>query len=253
MNKGWVKISRELLDHRIWTSQEPFCERAAWVDLILLANHKDTQVFGGAETLKRGDVNRSVLSLAERWGWSRGKVRRFLEKLEAEQMVNVQSAKGGPTDRTTNGTTISLVNYGKFQGWRPTDGTTDDTTNGQRTVQRTVQRADTNKNDKNDKECKKNDKEILRSAPARYSFPLKDGTEYGLADEDVAEWEQLYPGLDIAAELRAIKAWCIANPEKRKTRAGAKRFLNGWFARSQRDKKPQEQVTSFMDLWREAQ
>ena len=46
-------------------------------------------------------------------------------------------------------------------------------------------------------------------------------------------YQQLYPGIDVSQELRNIQAWCLSNPKNRKTKAGAKRFLNGWLSRAQ--------------------
>lgn len=52
----------------------------------------------------------------------------------------------------------------------------------------------------------------------------------GLAE--VAEFEMAYPALDVLAELRKARAWCVANPAQRKTRRGAGKFLNGWLSRA---------------------
>ena len=51
-------------------------------------------------------------------------------------------------------------------------------------------------------------------------------------------FQQLYPGIDVRQELRTIEAWCLANPKNRKTRSGARRFLNGWLSRSQNRARP---------------
>lgn len=67
------------------------------------------------------------------------------------------------------------------------------------------------------------------------SFILEDGTMYDVTREEVEKYRGLYPDVDIMQELRKIVGWCDANPDKRKTRRGAKRFLNGWLSRSQND------------------
>ena len=46
--EGWIKVHRDLNDHWIWKSKEPFDKRSAWIDLILLANFKDFK------TVKKG-------------------------------------------------------------------------------------------------------------------------------------------------------------------------------------------------------
>ena len=62
---------------------------------------------------------------------------------------------------------------------------------------------------------------------------LNDKTEYEITEEDVATWRDLYQAVDIMQELRKMKGWADANPSKRKTRGGIKRFINGWLAKEQ--------------------
>ena len=121
---GWIKLSRGLEDHWLW-NDKPFSKGQAWIDLLFLANHKDEKfVFRGKLiTGKRGCVYRSISFLSERWGWDRKKTVTFLKLLESDGMVT--------TDSTTHGTTVTIVNYGKYQNLGSTDGTTDGTSNGQ--------------------------------------------------------------------------------------------------------------------------
>jgi hypothetical protein len=65
------------------------------------------------------------------------------------------------------------------------------------------------------------------------TFLLNDKTEFEVTQSYVDEMQKCYPYLDIMQELRQIKAWCLNNPSKRKTRKGALRFMGGWFERSQ--------------------
>ena len=39
--EGWIKLHRSISDNDLWTS-EPFSRGQAFVDLILLASHKDS-------------------------------------------------------------------------------------------------------------------------------------------------------------------------------------------------------------------
>ena len=72
--------------------------------------------------VKRGSQFLSDKFLANRWHWSRNRVRRFLAALEAANMVTVK--------RTSDGTWVNIVNYSKFQDARTSNGTGSDTTNG---------------------------------------------------------------------------------------------------------------------------
>ncbi len=67
------------------------------------------------------------------------------------------------------------------------------------------------------------------------SFLLKDGTEFLISSSLQSEFRECYPELDFASEVREIRAWCKSNPAKRKTKSGAKKFINGWLSRSKNE------------------
>ena len=71
------------------------------------------------------------------------------------------------------------------------------------------------------------------SAPSVITLPLNDKTYYGITQVEVDHWNELYPAVDIMAELRKMKGWCEGNPAKRKTRRGIVRFVNTWLAKEQ--------------------
>ena len=81
------------------------------------------------------------------------------------------------------------------------------------------------------------------SEPPLISLPLNDKTFHDVFCEDVDEWKELYPAVDIIQELRKMKGWLNGNPTKRKTRRGIKRFINSWLAREQ-DKRHDVKETS---------
>lgn len=59
------------------------------------------------------------------------------------------------------------------------------------------------------------------------------GSEIAITQEFIDEMQQAYPAVDCLTTLREIRAWCLANPGKRKTAGGAHRFVQSWFAREQ--------------------
>lgn len=115
-DRGFVILQRSLLSHWLWQGNEPFCKRAAWIDLILLANHADNKVNinGNVINVARGQHFTSLQKLAKRWGWSVNKVVRYLHRLMCEDMVH--------TVGYAHGTLITLVNYDKIQGRQKADG-----------------------------------------------------------------------------------------------------------------------------------
>lgn len=145
MNRGFIKIYRKIEDNILWLSNdEPFDSRSAWIDLILIANHKDNSFKLGMQTMqvKRGQKWTSSKKLADRWNWSRQKVMKYLRMLQNEGMIYLETSN--------RGLLINLVNYGIYQekskGTRYADATANITSAGHQVQQPT----DTNKNVKND-------------------------------------------------------------------------------------------------------
>lgn len=136
-------LDRSIFEHWLW-AEKPFDVLHAWVYLIGHANYADTKKLykGKLQVIKRGQLVTSQRKLAEDWGWSRAKVRNFLGLLVEDQMITLNS--------TTDCTTITVENYGKFQDIQPTKRTTDCTT--QCTTDCTTERTNNNKGNKENKE-----------------------------------------------------------------------------------------------------
>ena len=77
-----------------------------------------------------------------------------------------------------------------------------------------------------------------RIEPSIIQLTLNDKTLYDVTQNDFKEYEELYPNVDIMQELRKMKGWLNANPTKRKTKRGIKRFINNWLSREQDKPKP---------------
>ena len=69
--------------------------------------------------------------------------------------------------------------------------------------------------------------------PAIISLILNDKSEWPVTQSDIDGWAELYPAVDILQELRKMRGWLDANPAKRKTKSGIRRFVNGWLAKEQ--------------------
>ena len=71
------------------------------------------------------------------------------------------------------------------------------------------------------------------SPPPVVLLPLNDGTEYPVTQEQSQEWAGLYPAVDVIQQLREMRGWLEANPDRRKTKRGVLRFVHGWLAKEQ--------------------
>ena len=69
--------------------------------------------------------------------------------------------------------------------------------------------------------------------PPIFTLPCIGGGEFPLTQEDVDKWSELYPAVDVPQEIRAMIGWLDANPSRRKTVSGAKRFANNWLSKAQ--------------------
>lgn len=132
---GFISLHRSILDNPIFKIK-PFSKGQAWITLLLLANHDKGYVNtknGQLLEINRGECGYSELALADLFGWSRGKVKRYLTLLINKKMIQQKIVN--------NHSIITVLNYDKFQ-----NGTINGTINGQQTWQQT----DTNNNDNND-------------------------------------------------------------------------------------------------------
>ena len=74
--------------------------------------------------------------------------------------------------------------------------------------------------------------------PPVIQIPLNDGSLYDVEEHQAQEWKELFPAVDVIQELKKMRAWCDANPSKRKTKRGVKAFIVKWLMREQDKGKP---------------
>ena len=105
---GYFKVHRQITENEFY-----FCERFdkthAWIDLLLLATHKENTLFirGFEINLKPGQLCYSQKSLAKRWKWNVRTVNKFLKLLEKREMIHT---------KISNVTTIiTILNWNRFQ------------------------------------------------------------------------------------------------------------------------------------------
>lgn len=109
-NGYWIKVYRKIRESAIWNNNEPFDYRSAWIDLIMEANVKaNTFIYRGQTiTVKRGEYYTSIRKLANRWHWSKDKVKRFLKILIKLDMVRIHKD-------IKCATLLTIVKYGDYQ------------------------------------------------------------------------------------------------------------------------------------------
>lgn len=111
-DKGFVLLWRSIGDNPMFDDGSPFDKFHAWCDLLCMVNYKDKKaiVNGKPVIIHRGQILTSIVKLANRWNWSRNRVARTLNMFEADSMIE--------TKRSSNGTTITVINYGFYNDMR---------------------------------------------------------------------------------------------------------------------------------------
>lgn len=95
MSSGVFAVARNVFSHDFFAA-EPFTEREAWIWLIGEAAWKERRVRVGDYmiSLARGQCAFSVRFLADKWGWSKSRVGRFLDRLKTEAMIGTDAGQG---------------------------------------------------------------------------------------------------------------------------------------------------------------
>ncbi len=134
--QGWIKLHRKLYAHDLFQEERVFSKFEAWVDLLMMANHKADKVMINSTwvPVKRGQRLTSMKQLAERWRWSRGKVKNFLDLLKEDGMLTYEV--------TSKYTLLTVENYDFYQ---KRESPADIKPNNRLTSKR--HQTDTNKND----------------------------------------------------------------------------------------------------------
>lgn len=237
MEQGYVKLWRKCLDSGLLKNP------TAWQlfgYLLLKATHRaHRQLVGGMVfDLQPGDVIFGRSKAADDLCVGEQSIRTALKLLEKLEIVTSKS--------TNKCTVISFVNWDRYQDGQPAPN---QQTNQHLTSNQPApnQHLTTNKNERK-KENIKTDTSYLAQSDAGASsapepadeqeppvamIPLADGSEFPVPASLASEYAAAYPGVDVAGELAQVRAWCLSNPRKRKTKNGIRRFLNSWLDRAQ--------------------
>lgn len=77
----------------------------------------------------------------------------------------------------------------------------------------------------------------LATPDAVYYIPTNkygtQGESYPVTEDDLANWAELYPAVNLQSEIRKIIGWSQSNVGKRKTLKGMPKFINSWLSRAQ--------------------
>lgn len=210
MSQGWIKLHRQIKDHWIYKSKDPYTKREAFLDILLEVNHSEEtfQIKGELFTCFPGQSLNSLETWGKRWRWSTSKVKRFFVLLQKDSIVELKNER-----KTTR---LSLCNWETYQDERKAD---EKQTKSKRVSNE--KQTSTNKNEKNEKNdiiTRKSEfkNKIWKTYNKRYSLDtIRDFFEYWSEHGDNDKKMRFEKERTFSLEAR-IKRWDNNNFNKPK-------------------------------------
>jgi hypothetical protein len=109
MEIGWIKLHRSITNHWLYTEKRKFSKFEAWNDILLNVNFTPakTIIKGKLIYINRGESIKSLENWGKRWSWDKSAVKRFLELLKKDNMIELKSE--------TVTTRLTVCNYDTYQ------------------------------------------------------------------------------------------------------------------------------------------
>lgn len=184
-----------------------------------------------------------LFQIGEDGTWSSNRVKEEIDFQEERRRKAIESGRiGGQTRAINAGQTLrntqaplkqplsdpqalpsTLPNLTK----QNKDNTISDNPSIKRNINNTSSSAESSKN------ASTSDEVPAAEEPAFITLPSNKGEEVPISEKMVQVWKDAYPAVDVKAELRKMKSWCISNPKLRKTAQGMKRFCDNWLSKAQ--------------------
>ena len=153
-------------------------------------------------------------------------IEKALSKLVALDMVVAYEAQGKPV--------LQLLTWDKYQTKRAMKSKYPAFDNNYKLMYANASKCSVTSGMESDEDdCHGQTASVTPAEPPVIGIMLNTGEEYPITQGYIMELSKLYPAVDVMQELRAMKGWCDANPKKRKTSSGIKRFINGWISKVQ--------------------
>lgn len=84
--------------------------------------------------------------------------------------------------------------------------------------------------------------EADKSAPdAVIGLPTVSEGDFPVSQAYIDGWAEAFPGVDVRQQLAAMRQWLLANPTRRKTKRGMRKFVVSWLDRRQNAAPPPAQ------------
>lgn len=221
----WVKFWESITQ---WEWYKDANTARLFFHLVIKAQYKDTRWQG--YDIPRGCVVTSFKRLEEELGLSTQNLRTAIKHLIKSE--NIENLTYEITNiKKANFTIYKVNNYDSFQGGNEQDNK--QLTNGQQTPNKQLTTYKKEKNVRN-KEIK-NIKGFALS-DVRFELPLSDGNSYYVIQESLNDWNDMFPSINVLTELKRMKAYLDAHPNKKRKAHEMENFVLRWLSKEQDQK-----------------
>lgn len=245
MQEGFIALSRKIIESELFNKPPLYLK--VWIYLLMKAQHQDYK------GLKRGQLFVSIPELQDACTHyignrkvkpSKDQIFNILEYFRKQPETNAESNENKPmitTAKTTRGLIVNIEKYSLYQDFSnyETNAETDE-----KSIPNPTPPFVESRHYKQELQELKDLNTSSEHAPSSSkNLLLKDGSCYEISDEDISKYQEAFPKLDVASELKRMSLWCESNVSKRKTKKGISRFIVNWLSRQQKDQQGKKGVT----------
>lgn len=214
MKRGWWKD--EIFPK---PEKEPYCRRAAWVWLVDHAHWSDEPKEEATTTkelvlLQRGELLSSERYLAQAWGWTPSKVRRWIAVLQKQRKIEARTEAGQ--------TIITLCNYDKIQGAVLKKVQVAEQTRSRPGANiKHITHSSSSLRSEGDGAENNSDIDLFGQVPSKWAF---EGKFIKVQKKEFDEWLKIFHAVpDLQSELYSLDVW-LQEPHNKEKIGGWKRI-----------------------------
>ncbi|MEW9855913.1 hypothetical protein [Novosphingobium sp. M1R2S20] len=234
MSEGWICLHRGWRDNPLFKGE--YSRADAWVWLIENACWKASRsrIKGEAVELQRGELTFSQRFLADKWGWSKSRVDRFIADLRDEGMIETRSKNGATAGHSAGQgqSIITICNYAKYQDVSEVERGNAESKNGATAGQQRGKEEQGNKFSGRESGASASNAKAKPAKPKRIpadELPLPEGWEPILTPAAQAMVDGWPPGM-LAREVMAFEGHARSNDRTTKDWQAAFRT---WIAKAE--------------------
>jgi hypothetical protein len=229
MDTGYIKLWRKSLESPVFQNPNLWY---FWCWCLVKATYKPRKVKVGYKTisLQPGEFIFGRNKASEEIGLSVQTIRTCIKHLENDENLTIKSTK-----------TYSIISINNWDTYQSKEDSSNQQDNQELT--KSQPRANHKQESKECKEVKNRTTNVVlaRSQNGNGSglpesvlqIPLISGQIFLVTQEDIDQWQDTFPAVDVKHAIGLVRQWNLDNPTKRKTPKGIRKHITTWLSKEQ--------------------